>query len=221
MNFDDVLKEWNGGVLRGARRRLAKSLKVTEGFISRLASGELMPGEEMRIQLARELKISVDNLMMLLGKKDIDASRVREGIPSGRGIYSMPGLVVAQIPIVGRVSAAGCDFTPDEAPDGFLQVTMLPPHGHRLSALVISGNCMEPTAHDGEHIIVQNADSVRDGDLLVIEVDGQILLKRLHIEADGTKEYRADNKCCKHVRFNAAGVKILAKVYLIVSVRKP
>jgi len=224
MNFADALKKWNGGIKRGAARKFAAKIGLHETTIGDWVRGIKLPGEEIRPRIARELNISVDALMRLFHEEIRTSSMVSARIPSGRGIYSMPGIVVPQIPIVGKVRASGCDYAPNEAPDGFLQVTAIPPHGHRLGALIVSGDCMEPTAHDGENIIVRDMfnEKPEHRDLVVISYGGGIMLRRFHVGADGFGEYREDNKRFGTVRIkDGDGVIALAKVYLIVNVRRP
>lgn len=48
MKFIECLREWNGGISRGARAKLAKVLKVTETTVMRWAKGELPSEEKMR-----------------------------------------------------------------------------------------------------------------------------------------------------------------------------
>lgn len=220
--------EANGGIERGAQSRFAAKIHASRVSVSEWIKGTRMPGELMLERIARELRISVEELLSLLpGGATAPPPAAPGAAPgvvsdSGRGGYAaLPGILVSQIPIVGQVSAARCDYTPDETPDGYLSVTVITPHVNRLRALVVSGNCMEPTAHDGEHILVQDPEGAKDGDLLVIEVEGQIMLKRLKIGKNGIAEYVADNKCCKLAKFNAAKVRVLAKVYRIISMRKP
>jgi transcriptional regulator with XRE-family HTH domain len=71
MNFADALKAWNGGIERGAQTRLAKALKVAPNTVSQWARAEspLLPGEEIRPRLARELGITVDALMQLFQRE--------------------------------------------------------------------------------------------------------------------------------------------------------
>lgn len=81
-SFEDHLKKWNGGILRGAQFRLAKVLRVDQSNIRRWMEGETSPKEELRPRVAKVLKISVDALMASL-KSSASAAR-----PSALGLVA-------------------------------------------------------------------------------------------------------------------------------------
>lgn len=77
MTLLEKLIEWNGGINRGARRRFAKALGVTDSVVSQWVQGNRKPGEETIIKIARLFKINREEAISLL--KNI---HVHEAVPS-------------------------------------------------------------------------------------------------------------------------------------------
>jgi transcriptional regulator with XRE-family HTH domain len=70
MTFEEYLISWNGGKIRGAQTRLAKKLKIAQSAISRWVNGDGIPEEDLRIPVAKELGISVEQLLSSLPPKN-------------------------------------------------------------------------------------------------------------------------------------------------------
>lgn len=134
--------------------------------------------------------------------------------------YFSPTLNVIEVPIVGRVAASGIDYAPDEPPRGTTPFPLYGPARGGLEALVVAGDSMEPTAPDGSYVILKSRDFFRSGNMAVVRVDGQVLLKRVKVEGD-VIILESDNKKHKPCRFSAKKVEILATVHQIVIVREP
>ena len=64
---EKLLKDWNGGVLREAKTRLAKELKVQTGNVSNWENDNIQPSIEMLVKIARVFNVSTD---FLLGQDD-------------------------------------------------------------------------------------------------------------------------------------------------------
>lgn len=58
MNFNERLVSWNGGVKRGAPRKIAAALGVSETYVSAWRKGRGVPGEELLRKIATLFKIS-------------------------------------------------------------------------------------------------------------------------------------------------------------------
>jgi len=67
MNFIGLIKKWNGGIERGAKRRFAEAVGVQEASVGRWANGRGLPEEEIRPKVAKMLGVSVDQLMESFG----------------------------------------------------------------------------------------------------------------------------------------------------------
>lgn len=69
MTFNDLLKKWNDGILRGSKSLFAKKIGVSSVTVSEWAKGNRPPGEMLRKKIAGELGVSVDDLMSLFRKE--------------------------------------------------------------------------------------------------------------------------------------------------------
>ena len=54
--FLDLLKNFNGGILRGSQRKLAKLLKIDESSIANFRRGRQFPSEKLLKDMAKVLK---------------------------------------------------------------------------------------------------------------------------------------------------------------------
>lgn len=60
--FLELLKNFNGGILRGSQRKLAKELDVDESYIANLRNNRQAPSEKLLKEMSKILKISEKNL---------------------------------------------------------------------------------------------------------------------------------------------------------------
>lgn len=56
--FIELLKNYNGGFVRGSSRKLAKALSINESSISNLIKGRQTPSEKLLKQMSKVLKVS-------------------------------------------------------------------------------------------------------------------------------------------------------------------
>ena len=66
-SFSELIRRWNKGIARGAQVRFARKVGVNRVTLSRWMNGRDTPGEDSRPRIAKELGISVDELMDSLG----------------------------------------------------------------------------------------------------------------------------------------------------------
>lgn len=57
-----MLKDFNGGILRGSQRKLAKELNVDESYIANFRNDRQTPSEKLLKQMAKILKTPEKNL---------------------------------------------------------------------------------------------------------------------------------------------------------------
>lgn len=172
MTLTDLLKQWNGGVLSGAPKKLADKLGKSESAISRIMSGNMQMPEVLAPKMAKVLGVSLEQLMNCLPSKG-------ESLPSN--ILEVP---ISYIPVVGYVSAENfnCVFEDDITPMEVLPVPMMT--GAKAKALKVSGDCMEPAASDGDYVVVAQRAAYEDGTLIVAKVHGECTLKRMYSRGD-------------------------------------
>ena len=110
-----------------------------------------------------------------------------------------PQLRPINLTIRGRVAGSGVDFAPDEVPGGTLDI------------LEVRGESMAPMAPSGAWIIPKPRDSFRSGDVAVVCVDGQVLLKYVIVKGERIT-LACENKDFKPRTYAASKVEILVVV---------
>jgi SOS-response transcriptional repressor LexA len=73
-----------------------------------------------------------------------------------------------------------------------LDVVYLPPCAgpaapRRVVGLTVHGDCMEPAISAGDVVVVDLEETVLDGDVVAVEIDGEWLLRRCWVEASGCR----------------------------------
>ncbi len=56
------------------------------------------------------------------------------------------------------------------------------------------GDCMEPTFHEGELVLIRRQSSFIDGQIVAVRVDGRLMLKRAYKTTGGRVLFVMDNK---------------------------
>lgn len=133
------------------------------------------PGQEKRRDIARELKMSIDEVNAMF------AVSSKAAAPSGVDMASITR-DVPMMPVLGRVHADSYSVV-FEAPTEDLMPNPMP-HRRGLYALRVEGDCMEPKLRDGDIIYVDPAVSPRDKQVVVVLLDGEHTLKRYRIIKD-------------------------------------
>lgn len=210
MKFEDLLKSWNRGVLRGAAVKFAKKINYSKATVSALLNSPEPPKSEVLANVvAKELGVTVERLLACFPQRTAGGA----GFAS-EPVLGIPGIQqVTYVPVLGVVSAE----TFKEAIE-----TPLPLHdplpipyevkaGRKAFALKISGDCMLPKAQDGEYAIVVETSYVADGALAVVCWDGECTLKRLYRRGDHL-ELKPDNPDHHTLRKPAAACRIIGQV---------
>lgn len=96
-------------------------------------------------------------------------------IKEDRTTYSHSDKIIA---ILGYV-AAGKPIEGISIPLGYLPAPVPADY-----ALIAKGMSMEPVIHDGEIIFVQKCESLKEGDLGIFYIDGDVTCKKYHPEVD-------------------------------------
>lgn len=95
---------------------------------------------------------------------------------------------IVGVPLVGRV-AAGPLHAAVEDYSATLRVdsSMLPRSGEVIALTVHGDSMIEEGIHDGDTLFVQRTDSVRNGEIAVVLVDGETTVKFLYRENGGLR----------------------------------
>lgn len=176
MNFNDTLRAYNHGVLRGAQTRLAKAVGVAPNTVSQWVGG-LLPGEAIRPKVAKELGVSVAQLVGMFHEEKDGASMVRD--------ISTACQEWANLPIMGIVPAG----KPNEAIDAFQGNYPVPRHmvsGNAEDYFIIraKGDSMiELNIADGDMLAIHRQSTAENGDVVIAAAEGDgVACKRLRIK---------------------------------------
>ncbi|MFA5161083.1 MAG: S24 family peptidase [Elusimicrobiales bacterium] len=193
MTFAELLARYNGGKSAGAQKKLAQALDTGIYNVCHWNSGRCTPSSDMRLRVAAELGVSVDELISAL-----DCSRrERAGIPltiddippslrcnsaspvklelrdsaQNHARAAAPG--PAEYTAVAA-SISGPEFRMRDIPsmvaEEFLPV---PQHGgqRQTVALRVRGGGLKPLAADGEYLLVALTSFAEDGSIALVHRD--------------------------------------------------
>ena len=90
-------------------------------------------------------------------------------------------IVKKAVPIIGEIACG----SPISAEQGFLGYTDMPEGVHADFALVCKGDSMEPIIKNGDIVLVRKQPDVEDGQVGVVNIDGEATLKHVYHQKDG------------------------------------
>lgn len=81
-----------------------------------------------------------------------------------------------------------------------------------LSAILVSGDSMDPTVRDGDEILVDRAPRPLGNGVHVVRIDSELLVKRLDIGRPGTIALISDNAIYPRIDLPSAEVRVIGRV---------
>jgi SOS-response transcriptional repressor LexA len=199
MTLEELLKKWNGGVLRGAQFKLAKALSVSHPSVSAWVSGQNFPSEELQPKVAKALGVSTRELLSALAQTREEKNKGQDGVS-----HTPRGL----IGIVCTISAEPFNCTLDVQPEEFFAAPGSGPE--QVFALRIMGDWLAPLAQDHDIAIISRRADVIDGQLYVVRLNGECIFRRLSMRGHDHVELKTDK--IKSLRLPLKDVEILGKV---------
>lgn len=117
----------------------------------------------------------IDKIEMMANFFGISKADLVEPHESGTDDLPAPKVTryTYRIPVVGRVAAGQPILAQEEIIDYEYIDERLHKGGDQYFGLVVKGTSMEPTIHDGDTIIVRVQESVENGQIAVVLVDGE------------------------------------------------
>jgi repressor LexA len=198
---------------------LTKKQRRILDFIHRFALDEGMPPTVYEIADKFGIKTSTvhAHLVALQGKGAIERSSKARSIKVNVRLFpAQPKGEMLAIPLLGRISA-GQPLLAQENREGeiYFSPTML--HGNivvnRLFALKVNGESMRDAGIlDGDHIVVQQTHSLKEGDIVVALVDDETTVKSYFRTPDGKIELRPANPDFQSRFFTPGDVLIQGRV---------
>lgn len=162
--IEQLLKEWNNGILRGSKKALADLLGVPDTSISHWIAGRANPSEIHIKKMSKIFKKSEQEL------RDIFKEDGLKNTYSGQE-------TVSGIPVWGVASASffRCINMTGE-PIDFIPIPTTDP---RMFAMKVKGDCMSPKLPNGYYVILKQQDYVDyDGQIVLAMVEDECTLKR-------------------------------------------
>ena len=209
MTIEDLLKEWNGGILRGAKKALADKLGVPDTSISHWIAGRANPSE-----------IHIKAMTKIFKKSEQDLKDIFMHSDPKSGVEKYLPIETEFIPVLGISSATDEKFIVEER-ESFLPYRKT---GENQFAIKVVGNCMvdpdDPrhSIYEGDYIIVDPDKEAMAGDVVLARIDEEYsTIKRFFIH--GQKIYLVpDNPAYKKLIFDITRIHIVGKV---IDVYKP
>lgn len=211
MSFEDLLRNFNGGLLDGAQKKLSTALKIEIYNVSNWANGRAFPSIDIRPKVAKALGVSEEVLMSaLVETKKRRKLVVPESLKHLEDHLANTTLPAGPIPVLGVVSAEKFRFSFQAVPEEYIYAPC--PPGHQCFGLKVQGQCMEPKISDGEYIIVAKTDYVDDGQLAVVRVGEDCTLKRVYRKPEKNHiELKPDNPKFKALKVKPDDMRIVGR----------
>ena len=174
-----------------SKRQFAIQAGLSSGYISMLIANvnpttgkPMKPTLETYQSIANVIGMSLDELFEVMDDAPVT---LRKG--SSVELFHMDELERHKIPLIGSV--AGGEPIYDEETDLYIMGNT-----KATCAVRLKGQSMEPTYMDGDIIYIREQPNVRDGQIAVVFLDEEAVLKRVYHEDNGlsllsdNREYR-------------------------------
>lgn len=152
----------------------AKQLKISKSSVNMYERGEREPGLETLEKIADFFNVDMD---YLLGKSDIVNKSSWGSYPDN--IIPLPSF--NRVPLIGTI-ACGAPILADEHIEDYVD---MPAHIHADFALTCKGDSMiNARIFDGDVVYIRQQDTVDNGQIAAVLIDGEATLKRVRIFED-------------------------------------
>lgn len=162
------------------QRALAAKIDVASRTLQRWEKGEQVPDSNYLLQLARHTGVRPEWLLTGEGEMYLPAQRSAKIIPLHRDSLTRKVSLV-DIPLLSSVPAGktAALFHPDHVER---YVTVDDIRDHHAFALVVKGKSMSPKIEDGDIVVVSPQREARSGDICVVRVNDEDVLKKVKID---------------------------------------
>lgn len=152
----------------------SKQIGISKSSINMYERGEREPGLETLERIADYFNVDMD---YLLGKSDIVNRYAQAGFPSN--VIPLPNM--RQIPLIGTI-ACGAPILADEHIEDYVDI---PRHISADFALLCQGDSMiNARIFDGDVVYIRQQDTVDNGEIAAVLIDGEATLKRVQLFKD-------------------------------------
>ena len=164
-----------GKKIRDARKNagmtqveLAKATNLSRSYIGDIEKDRYNPSVSTLQAIAKATNVPVETLLGGAAPAPPAPQKSIEASPAPKVTR-----YVYRIPVVGRVAAGQPILAQEEIIDYEYIDERLHKGGDQYFGLVVKGSSMEPTIHDGDTIIVRVQETVENGQIAVVLVDGE------------------------------------------------
>lgn len=173
MRFADRLKSLRA-VHGLTQQQLADVIGMSKSTINMYERGEREPGLETQERIADFFNVDLD---YLLGRSD-RTTVVAPAKPIPPGLEPLPEM--ATVPLIGDIACG----TPITAEQNVVDRINVPAAWRADYALTCHGDSMAPKIQDGDIVCVRCQQTVENGEVAVVLIDGEATLKRFYRQDD-------------------------------------
>lgn len=162
------------------QRTLAKKINIATRTLQRWEKGEQSPDGNALLLIAQRTGVRAEWLLTGAGEMYPTAQRNMKIIPIDKD-YLARRVSMVEIPLLSSVPAGktAAMFHPEHV-DRYVTVDDI--KDQNAFALVVKGKSMSPKIEDGDIVVVSPQREVRSGDICVIRVNDEDVLKKVKIE---------------------------------------
>ena len=199
MTIEEVLKNWNGGFLRGAKKALADALGVPDASVSHWIAGRASPSEKHIKKMAKLFRFSEEEIKKLFQNSSSSLEQKEE---------------VVFIPVLGISSATEEKFILEEL-ESYLPIKK---SAKKQFAVRVEGNCMvdpqdpQNSIYSGNYVIIDPDAEIISGDVVLARIDDEYSTIKRFFPHDKEIRLIPDNPKCKTLIYAINQVKIVGKV---------
>ena len=199
MNIEEILKKWNGGLLRGAKKALADALGIPDTSVSHWIAGRATPSEKHVKKMSKLFGISEEEIKKLFQNSSSSLEQQEE---------------IMFIPVLGTSSATEEKFVLEEM-ESYLPIKK---SSKKQFAVRVEGDCMvdqrdpQNSIYSGNYVIVDPDANAVPGDVVIARIDGEYSTIKRFFPHDTEIRLVPDNPDCKTLVYNTKQVEIIGKV---------
>ncbi len=182
--LEKLLQNWNNGVLRGAKIRLARELKVDDSTVSAWVAGRANPPADKVEKISKLFKISEKEVKKAFGIEDKEFSRSLRVTPlTDKNTISLP--ILADVP-------AGLPEFSEADVETFWDIPRWVFPGADF-VVKCNGDSLEPKLHLGDYCVIRKTEEPLNGRAMVVKTERGICMKVIKKLPDGTIQLCSTN----------------------------
>lgn len=174
--LEKLLQNWNNGVLRGAKIRLARELKVDDSTVSAWVAGRANPPADKIEKISKLFNVSEREVKAAFGIEDKEFSRSIRVTPlTDKNTISLP--ILADVP-------AGLPEFSDADVETFWDIPRWVFPGADF-VVKCNGDSLEPKLHLGDYCVIRKTEEPIHGRAMVVKTEHGICMKVINKLTDG------------------------------------